>query len=189
MPLLGQVDQLEVARERPCHLLRPFDRPRSDELSRRTVVLSALARRDHRAPQLLDIFEEVGAGVLRQHLPEHVAEEADLPPQGGRHLNPRDFTRLHGRLILRPAGLRQLAPVCANICSLCRGYLTLTSWASTEPTRRRWSSTSTAPSPRSSSSTTPACAAGRSPSPRTPRTQLRSCPPPGRRATSASRPA
>lgn len=73
MSLLGQVDELEVAGERPRDLLRPVDRPRCHEAPRGSLVFR-FARDDHRAAEVFDVLEQAGAAILRQHLAEHVSD-------------------------------------------------------------------------------------------------------------------
>src|SRR5216683_5038404 len=105
--VLGEVDKLEVARERPRDLPCLIDWPGRHEKSGGTIVLIAVARGDDRAPELFDGGEQLGAAVLGEHLAKQVAEQAYLPAKGGRHLYARDFSRSHvSRLFWVYKGLR-----------------------------------------------------------------------------------
>src|SRR5258708_22795943 len=72
VPVLGEVDELEVARERPRDLFGPIDRPRRHQKSGATIVLIAVAGGDHCAPELFDGCEHLAAAVLGEHLPKQV---------------------------------------------------------------------------------------------------------------------
>src|SRR6202158_4955790 len=95
VPVFGEIDQLEVARERPGHLLFPIDRPGRHQESGGPIVHIAVARGDDRAPELFNGCEQRRAAVLSEHFPKEVAEQAHLPAKCCRHLNARDFSRTH----------------------------------------------------------------------------------------------
>src|SRR5699024_10309939 len=88
--LLGEVDEVEVARERPGDLLGTLERERLDEglgrLDRRRAVL--VVRRDRQRTQTLDVLEAVLDDRLREDLTEHAAEQTDVRAQLVRHLVP-----------------------------------------------------------------------------------------------------
>ena len=82
MVLLGEVDQVEVARERVRNLLRALERPRGHDLFCLLFVPVRVARADDRPPQALDVLEQTRAAVVLDHDPKLRAEHANVPAQG-----------------------------------------------------------------------------------------------------------
>ena len=78
--LLGDVRELEVERERPQHARLPLERqrrrprPRGRRAARRRAPPA-------RAPHALDVREERLVLLLDEHLPEQVAEHANVAPE------------------------------------------------------------------------------------------------------------
>lgn len=80
MVLLGEVREVEVARERARDLLGPLARESLDE---RLGLLERLATRlvvrpDRQLAQALDVGEQVRPAGLAQHRPEQPAEQPDV---------------------------------------------------------------------------------------------------------------
>jgi len=87
MALLCQVDQLEIAGEGTRDLLGSVQAPRCDDSRCVALVLIAVACGDHRPAQQLDVLEQTGPAVLRQYLPQHVAQQAHLSTQRSGHVH------------------------------------------------------------------------------------------------------
>jgi hypothetical protein len=101
-PFLCKVDEVEVTRERSSDKLSPIERPRPDQRVRLPCRAAAqgtvTARTDDRPAQRLDILKERVAAMLRDHLPEHIAENAHLISDRRRHLLTRRSRALVGTL-------------------------------------------------------------------------------------------
>ena len=105
VPLLREVDEVEIARERAGHLLSTIERPRGHERVGRVRVPASRggfrAGLDHRSPQRFDVGEEPGASVLGDDLTERVADQPHLLAERTRHLMPRGVAHAAiGRLTL-----------------------------------------------------------------------------------------
>jgi len=78
--LLGDVRELEIEGERAEHARLALEREAGD-CCRKIVLRSASARRARKRPHALDVREERLVLLLDQHLPEQVAEHADVPAE------------------------------------------------------------------------------------------------------------
>ena len=89
LPLLGEVDELEVERERPIATAAARSRSsdaisapsRSRSASGSSIAPVAAPEGDRASPDALDELEQVGPGLLRDHLAEECAEQPDLAGQ------------------------------------------------------------------------------------------------------------
>ncbi len=92
VPLLGQVDQLEVARERPDHVFGAVQVERRDQIRHAPPagVRGPAAVRDRGLAERLDLAQERGAPALRDRVPEHGRQHPDVRPErvGQRPLAP-----------------------------------------------------------------------------------------------------
>jgi len=80
---LGQVGQVEVDGEGPGDLLGLLQAPGRDQpddlvAGRGQVMFLALARLDHRAPQLFHVGQQLRAARVADDLAEDVAEQPDV---------------------------------------------------------------------------------------------------------------
>jgi hypothetical protein len=80
VPLLGQVDELEIAGEGAGDRLGTLDGPARDYFAGREVVVLAIA--DHSAAQPFHVLQQRLAAPLGEYDPAPVAEQADFPAKG-----------------------------------------------------------------------------------------------------------
>ena len=78
--LLGYVRELEVQPERAQHARLPLERQRRDRVAQ-LVVRRALACCARECPHALNVREQRLVFLLDEHLPEQVAEQADVAPE------------------------------------------------------------------------------------------------------------
>ena len=78
--LLRDVRELEVESERAEHARLPVERQAGNSRGE-IVVRRPAARRPRERPHALDIGEERLVLLLDEHLPEEVAEHANVPPE------------------------------------------------------------------------------------------------------------
>ena len=96
LPLLGEVHQLEVERERSDDGLGPVEVQRG-ELVGELLALERIVRpaeRDHPLANALDELEQLGAGLLRDDLAKQRPEQADLGGEGVAGAGRSDARRL-----------------------------------------------------------------------------------------------
>jgi hypothetical protein len=89
MLLLGDIGKLEVESERTEHARLPVER-QSGHTRSEVVVRRTAARGPRQRTHALDVGEERLVFLLDEHLPEEVAEHANVPPErrvGGDVLN------------------------------------------------------------------------------------------------------
>ena len=115
MALLGQVDQLEVARERPDHVLGSVQVERRDQFRHAPPAGGRRAApvRDRGLAQRLDLIQQLGAAALRDRIAEHRRQHPDVPPefQGSGALAPASAAGLalgHPDQPLRASGLSRV---------------------------------------------------------------------------------
>jgi hypothetical protein len=80
MVFFREVDEMEIARESPCHLLCALERPGGNQLLDVALVPTVISRADHVPPEQLDVAQQFGAPVIGDDLPKHVPEQANVAP-------------------------------------------------------------------------------------------------------------
>ncbi len=95
--LLGDVDELEEQRERPQHGALALRAERGDRVGER-LPWAAGARIAGEGADPLLVVEQILAFLLDEHLPEQIAEEADVGTEGGIGRHPRSVVGHDARL-------------------------------------------------------------------------------------------
>jgi hypothetical protein len=108
--LLGEVGEVEVARERAGDELGALERPRGDELLGVALEAAFVAGADDERSQPLDVAQQLAAAVVGDDAAKDLAKQANVAPQLGRDLVSRRLSLSRGGRTPASRGARAATP-------------------------------------------------------------------------------